>query len=107
MAQSERNTFEEFRTRYEAETACREELFWLRYPERVVSISAAVGNIILSAPAIHISAGNATIRLLTVMHRIHLPLTKWFWAMYLCVTDKRRISASLLKDRLNVCYESA
>ena len=27
------------------------------------------------------------------MHRTHLPLTIWFWAIYLCATDKRGISA--------------
>ena len=27
------------------------------------------------------------------MHRTHLPLTVWFWAIYLCATDKRGISA--------------
>ena len=27
------------------------------------------------------------------MHRTHLPLTAWFWAIYLCATDKRGISA--------------
>ena len=27
------------------------------------------------------------------MHRTHLPLTVWFWAIYLCATDKHGISA--------------
>ena len=27
------------------------------------------------------------------MHRTHLPLTVWFWAIYLCATNKRGISA--------------
>ncbi len=43
----------------------------------------------------------------TVMHRTHLPLTSWFWAMYLCATDKRGISAVQLKKALDICYESA
>ena len=29
------------------------------------------------------------------MHRTHLPLTVWFWAIYLCATDKCGISAVL------------
>ena len=41
------------------------------------------------------------------MHRTHLPLTAWFWAIYLCATDKRGISAVQLGRTLNICYESA
>ena len=43
----------------------------------------------------------------TVMHRTHRPLTVWFWAIYLCATDKRGISAVQLSRTLNICYESA
>ena len=41
------------------------------------------------------------------MHRTHLPLTTWFWAIYLCATDKRGISAKTLAGRLELSYESA
>ena len=41
------------------------------------------------------------------MHRMHLPLTVWFWATYLCATDKRGISAVQLSRTLGICYESA
>ena len=37
----------------------------------------------------------------------HLPLTAWFWAIYLCATDKRGISAVQLSRTLGICYESA
>jgi len=43
----------------------------------------------------------------TVMHRTHLPLTVWFWAFYLCATDKRGISAKGLAGQLGISYESA
>lgn len=43
----------------------------------------------------------------TVMHRTHLPLTKWFWAIYLVVCDKRGISALTLAGKISVCYETA
>ena len=39
--------------------------------------------------------------------RTHLPLTVWFWAIYLCATDKRGISAVQLSRTLGICYESA
>ena len=41
------------------------------------------------------------------MHRTHLPLTVWFWTIYLCATDKRGISAVQLSRTLGICYESA
>lgn len=41
------------------------------------------------------------------MHRTHLPLTVWFWAIYLCVTDKRGISAVQLSRTLEISYDSA
>ena len=41
------------------------------------------------------------------MHRSHLPLKKWFWAMYLVACDKRGISALALAEKIEVCYETA
>ena len=41
------------------------------------------------------------------MHRTHLPLTIWFWAIFLCATDKRGISAKGLARQLELSYESA
>lgn len=43
----------------------------------------------------------------TVMHRSHLPLTKWFLAMYLVTQDKRGISAVQLSRQLDVTYKTA
>ena len=43
----------------------------------------------------------------TVMHRSHLPLKKWFWAMYLVACDKRGISALALAEKIEICYETA
>lgn len=42
-----------------------------------------------------------------MMHRTHLPLTVWFWAIYLCVTDKHSISAVQLSQTLGISYDSA
>ena len=43
----------------------------------------------------------------TVMHRSHLPLKKWFWAIYLVACDKRGISALALSDKIEVSYKTA
>jgi transposase-like protein len=41
------------------------------------------------------------------MHRTHLPLTIWFWAIYLTARDKRGISATQLAAELELSYETA
>ena len=43
----------------------------------------------------------------TVMHRSHLPLTKWFWRIYLVVCDKCCISALSLAGKIEVSYKTA
>jgi transposase-like protein len=44
----------------------------------------------------------------TVFHNTKTPLTAWFWAAYLAVTDKRGISAMLLQRQLGLRrYETA
>ena len=43
----------------------------------------------------------------TVMHRSHLPLTKWFLAMYFMSQDKRGISAVRLSQVIGVTYKAA
>ena len=42
-----------------------------------------------------------------MIHRSHLPLRKWFWAVYLVACDKRGISALALAGKIEVCYETA
>src|SRR5216684_1033032 len=44
----------------------------------------------------------------TILHRTRIPLTYWFWAVYLMTTDKRGVSALLLQRQLGLtCYETA
>ena len=43
----------------------------------------------------------------TVLHKTHLPLTKWFLAFYLVCQDKRGISAVQLSRQLGMTYKSA
>ena len=111
MAHAESITFEEFRTRFSTEDICRAELFRLRFPNGFVCPKCGCteyypvrGRNTFQCRACRrqtsVTAG-------TVMHRTHLPLTAWFWAIYLCATDKRGISAVQLSRTLNICYESA
>lgn len=43
----------------------------------------------------------------TVMHRSHLPLMTWFWAIFLIAKDKRGYSAAMLSRELALPYNTA
>jgi transposase-like protein len=43
----------------------------------------------------------------TVLHRSHLKLRQWFWAIYLVSRDKRGYSAIALKNAIHVSYPTA
>ena len=43
----------------------------------------------------------------TIMHRSHLPLRKWFLAIYLMCEAKKGVSANQLKRTLGVAYQTA
>ena len=110
MARAESITFKEFRTRFSTEESCRAELFRLRFPNGFVCPKCGCTeyypvrgrNTFQCRACRHQTSVTAG----TVMHRTHLPLTAWFWAIYLCATDKRGISAVQLSRTLNICYES-
>ena len=111
MARAENITFEEFRTRFSTEEICWAELFRLRFPNGFVCPKCGCTeyypvrgrNTFQCRACRHQTSVTAG----TVMHRTHLPLTAWFWAIYLCATDKRGISAVQLSRTLGICYESA
>ena len=97
MARAESITFEEFRTRFSTEESCRAELFRLRFPNGFVCPKCGCTEYhpVRGRNAFQCRAcrHQTSVTAGTVMHRTHLPLTVWFWAIYLCATDKRGISA--------------
>ena len=103
MAHAESITFEEFRTRFSTEEICRAELFRLRFPNGFVCPKCGCTeyypvrgrNTFQCRACRHQTSVTAE----TVMHRTHLPLTAWFWAIYLCATAaalrKRALTAKI------------
>lgn len=86
MARAVKVTFKEFRTLYSTEDACRAELFRLRFPNGFVcpvcgctEYDPVRGWNTFQCRSCRrqtsVTAG-------TVIHRTHLPLTVWFWAIY-------------------------
>ena len=104
-------TFKEFRQRFATEEDCRNPLFKERFSDGFVC--PRCGN--RGCYFIHtrnlcqckLCRHQTSVTAGTVMHRTHLPLTVWFWAIYLCATDKRGISAVSLSQKLDISYESA
>ena len=97
MARAESITFKEFRTRFSTEESCRAELFRLRFPNGFFCPKCGCTEYypVRGRNAFQCRAcrHQTSVTAGTVMHRTHLPLTVWFWAIYLCATDKRGISA--------------
>ena len=111
MAKAAQITFKDFRTRFETEDDCRDYLFRERFPNGFICPKCG-NHEFYYLKTRHICQckhcrRQTSVTAGTVMHRTHLPLTVWFWAIYLCATDKRGISAKGLARQLELSYESA
>jgi len=111
MAQTEKIGFKEFRERFSDESACKNYLYKLRWPAGFTcpkcgshEFSFVKSRKIFQCKKCRhqtsLTAG-------TVMHKTHLPLAIWFWAIYLTARDKRGISATQLAAELELAYETA
>ena len=102
----------EFQRQFATEAACQEYLVACRWPDGFVCPRCRHGR------AYRLTAtrrwqcvacrGQVSLTAGTVLHNTKTPLTVWFWAAYLAVTDKRGISALLLQRQLGLRrYETA
>lgn len=111
MSQQKEMSFNEFRQRFQTEEACEAYLFEQRWPDGFVCPKCGGhGCYRLHGRREYICKqcrrqSSATAG--TVLHRTHLPLTVWFWAIYLFARDKRGISAAQLSRELEMSYSSA
>ncbi|MEG2138064.1 MAG: IS1595 family transposase, partial [Oscillospiraceae bacterium] len=96
MPKKKKLTITAFLTAFGSEAACRTYLHQLRWPQGFVCphCGCTVGYTLHDG---HDQCTNCrhqtSLTAGTVMHRSHLPLTKWFLAFYLVSQDKRGISA--------------
>ncbi len=111
MAKAEKITFKSFRARFATEEACRDYMFEVRFPNGFVCPKCGCREYSYLRTRHTCQCKSCrrqtSVTAGTVMHRTHLPLTVWFWAIYLCATDKRGISAKALARQLELSYESA
>ena len=97
--------------RYNCDDKCRETLERLRWPEGVACIRCGDMDV-LELPKhnrwqcrgcdyqFSVTSG-------TIMHDSHLPLRKWFLAIYLMCESRKGMSANQLKRTLGVAYRTA
>lgn len=104
-------SFVEFQKRFQTEEQCLEYLKEVRFPDGFICPRCGymeaywidTRKLLQCKHCRHQTSLIAN----TIFHRTHLPLWKWFWAMYLVGTDKRGCSAKLLERLLEVPYCTA
>lgn len=111
MAHQHKISFSAFQKEFPDEDSCRNYLFKKRWPEGFVCPKCGgVGCYKLKNRKEVVCRQchkQSSVTAGTVMHRSHLPLTVWFWAMFLVSRDKRGYSAKRLSQDLDVSYHSA
>lgn len=110
MSKKERYGIVSFLNTFSNEDSCRKYLMEKRWPKGFICPKCASRKgYLLSNGYIQCAdcRYQASVTAGTVMHRSHLPLTKWFLAFYLASQDKRGISAVQLSRQLDVTYKTA
>lgn len=104
-------SFTQFIQRFPTEKACAEYLFAVKWPNGFVCPSCGHRHgYALNRPGRYQCAKcrrQTSLTAGTIMHHSHVPLKKWFLAMYLAVCDKRGISALALAGKIGVSYDTA
>ena len=102
----------EFQRQFATEEACQDYLAACRWPEGYTC--PRCGHVrayrLADHPRWQCAACRYQVSLTagTILHNTKTPLTAWFWATYLTVTDKRGLSALLLQRQLGLRrYETA
>lgn len=97
--------------RFRDEDACREYLERLRWPDGVTCPRCESGSISRIETRDQFDCNSCRYRFSvtagTIFHDSHLPLWKWFVAIYLICESKKGISANQLKRTLGVSYKTA
>lgn len=111
MSQQKGISFKEFRERFQTEESCEAYLFQQRWGDGFVCPKCGGTSCCqLSGRREYVCKHchrQSSVTAGTVLHRTHLPLTIWFWAIYLVARDKRGISAVQLSRELEIAYSSA
>ncbi len=97
--------------RYNTDDRCRDALEAIRWPSGVACLRCGDTSVSEITTRHVWACGGCGYRFSvtagTIMHRSHLPLRKWFLAIYLMCESKKGMSANQLKRSLGVQYKTA
>ena len=97
--------------RYHTDDACRDVLAKLRWPDGIACPRCQSKAIRNSHTRHQYDCGSCgyqfSVMSGTIFHDTHLPLRKWFVAIYLMVESKKGISANQMRRTLHVSYKTA
>ncbi len=97
--------------RYNTDDRCRDALEAIRWPSGVACLRCGDTSVSEITTRNVWACGGCDYRFSvtagTIMHRSHLPLRKWFLAIYLMCESKKGMSANQLKRSLGVQYKTA
>jgi len=111
MAQQDKISLIEFQRKYNTEKKCEKHIIKHKWPDGYICEKCQHTEFYYIATRKHYQCKfcgyQESITANTVMHKTHVPLVKWFWAIYLIVTDKRGISALAFMKQSGVAYNTA
>jgi len=101
----------EFTKNFQTEEKCREFLFRIRWPNGFICPKCKYDKFsyITTRRLHHCLRCNhqASVIAKTIFHRSHLPLTKWFTAIFMVSREKRTVTAARLAREINVSQPTA
>jgi transposase-like protein len=111
MAKEKEISYARFQEQFSSDEACQKYLFQVRFPNGFVCPKCGciecyeinTRNLYQCKECRH----QATVTSGSVMHRSHLTLRIWFWAIFLVSKDKRGYSAAQLSRELDLSYKTA
>jgi transposase-like protein len=111
MANQEKITLLRFQKVYSSEEVCRKHLFNIRWADGFkcphCGHTEYYNHFTRNLYQCKNCGYQASVTAGTVMHKTHIALMKWFWAIFLASHDKRGISAVRLQEELGISYPSA
>ena len=105
-----RISIQEFANRFATEEACRDYLAEKRWPDGFICPECGCERHCVLSNGLYQCAEchrQTSVTAGTFMHRSHLKLKTWFFALYFVTQDKRGISATQLASSLGINYKSA
>lgn len=104
-------SFFEFQERFQTEDDCFKYLKKLRWPDGFICPQCGHTEAYFMKKRKVFQCKNCrhqtSVTVNTIFHRTHVPLRKWFWAIYLVGSDKRGCSAKRLEKLITVHYATA